>query len=138
MATQTITKALCKSFDQPDEVREFNHGRLELLNMEDLVVGKTILKPGWRWSKDVKPLVHTDSCQAQHMQYVISGRLVVVLDDGVQLAIKAGDTVLIPPGHDAWVVGDEDFVAVDFAGMKDYARELTPETTDVETEMLEF
>ena len=117
-----LAKAMSKSLDAPDEMAEFPNGRVDTVHLEELTVGRVVLMPGWRWSKDVKPKVGTESCQSQHSQYAISGRLVVEMDDGTRLEIKPGDVAVIPPGHDAWVVGDEPFVAVDFTGMKDYLK----------------
>jgi mannose-6-phosphate isomerase-like protein (cupin superfamily) len=126
MATQTQTiLAVKKSLDTPDEARPVGRGLLELVNVDDNFVARLTLQPGWRWSTDVKPLVKTESCQVSHVQYIISGRLAVKMDDGTRLELKAGDAVAIGPGHDAWVVGDEPFVAIDFTGnMKGYGRTL--------------
>jgi uncharacterized cupin superfamily protein len=115
-------KLIHKSLEYPDEVRRFNNGELRLVDLEGAAVALVRLQPGWRWSNDVKPLAGTDSCRVAHLQYVISGRLVIAMDDGAQLELSPGDAAAIPPGHDAWVVGDEPFVAVDMEGMKDYAR----------------
>ena len=116
-------KAMVKSLGVPDETRMFNNGKTEIVHLEDITIGRVVLQPGWRWSKDLRPTVKTESCQAVHTQYVISGRLMVAMDDGSKFEIKADDTVLIPPGHDAWVMGDEPFIAIDFTGMKEYAKE---------------
>jgi quercetin dioxygenase-like cupin family protein len=111
-----------KSFSTPDEVRPFTgKGQVEILKLADGVVGKATFEPGWRWSEHVKPIAGTDSCQASHMGYVVSGRQRVVMDDGSEMEYGAGDVVAIPPGHDAWVVGDEPCVILDFAGMEHYA-----------------
>jgi hypothetical protein len=106
----------------PDEVRQFGSGRLELVKLNDVTVGKATLEPGWRWSRDVKPIVDTPSCMSAHTQYVISGRLMVRMDDGEEFELAAGDAAVIPAGHDAWVVGDEPCVLVDFTGMAVYAQ----------------
>ncbi len=118
-----LTKILQRSLlDSPDEVRRLGSAEVRLANFGDTVVGLITLPPGWKWSKDLKPLVGTNSCQASHTQYVISGRMAVRMEDGTQAELKAGDAVIIPPGHDAWVVGEEPFVAVDFTGMKNFAQ----------------
>jgi mannose-6-phosphate isomerase-like protein (cupin superfamily) len=111
-----------KSFAQPDEVREFPLGRLELVTLGGTTVGRITLQPGWKWSTSVKPIAKTLSCEAPHFQYHISGTLRVTMDDGKELDCRAGDVSLLPAGHDAWVVGDEPVVIVDFQGMLDYAR----------------
>ncbi|NEM96963.1 cupin domain-containing protein [Pontibacter burrus] len=117
-----MEKAEVKSFGTPDEVRDFPKGKLELVKVGGALVGKATLEPGWRWSESVKPIAKTDSCQAAHFQYHIAGVLRVRMDDGTEFDCKAGDVSTLPPGHDAWVVGDEPVVLVDFQGMVDYAR----------------
>ena len=112
-----------KSFSSPDEVRSMSGmGQVEILNVGDGVVGKATFEPGWRWSEHVKPLAGTDSCQAAHLGYVLSGRQKVIMDDGTELEFGPGDVVAIPPGHDGEVVGDEPCVVLDFAGMEHYAK----------------
>ncbi len=111
-----------KSLNSPDEIRNFDKGKVELINIGNTVVGRAILKPGWRWSKHVKPIVNTKSCEAPHFQFHVSGTLRIIMDDGTEKECKAGDVSLVPSGHDAWVVGDEPVVVVDFQGMIDYAK----------------
>lgn len=111
-----------KSFAKPDEVREFPKGRLELVKIAGATIGRTTLQPGWRWSTSVKPIVKTMSCESPHFQYHVSGTLMVQMDDGRKFECKPGDFSSLPSGHDAWVVGDEPVVVVDFQGMVDYAR----------------
>jgi hypothetical protein len=110
------------SFATPDEVREFPHGRAEILKVGGQEVGRLVLQPGWRWSTDVKPIAGTDSCQAPHMQYHVSGRLRIRMDDGTEFEAGPGDVTSLPSGHDAWVVGDEPAVTVDWFGASNYAR----------------
>jgi mannose-6-phosphate isomerase-like protein (cupin superfamily) len=126
MTTQVLSKLIRKTFEAPDEVRRFPKGRIELLTLEDTSLARIFLQPGWKWSNDIKPTVQTDSCMIPHVQYVISGRLMVSMDDGEKFEMKPGDTVSIPPGHDAWVVGDETFVAIDLTGLKEYAARFGP------------
>lgn len=111
-----------KAFSKPDEVREFPKGKVELVNIGGAMIGRATFQPGWKWSTSVQPLVKTKSCEAPHFQYHVSGRLMVKMDDGTTLECKPGDVSLLPNGHDAWVVGDEPAVVVDFQGMIDYAR----------------
>jgi quercetin dioxygenase-like cupin family protein len=113
-----------KSFDSPEESRPFegNSGQVELVSLEAGTVGRATFMPGWRWSEHVKPIAKTDSCQAAHVGYVLSGRQVILMDDGTALEIGAGDVVSIPAGHDGWTIGDEPCVVLDFAGMADYAK----------------
>lgn len=117
-----MAKADCKGFGKPDEVREFPRGQVELVNVGGSVVGRTTLKSGWQWSTSVKPVVGTSSCEAAHLQYQTSGVLRVRMNDGTEIETRAGDVSSIPPGHDAWVVGDEPVVLIDFQGMADYAK----------------
>ena len=105
----------------PDDVRKFTNGKVELANLGDVTIGRITLDPGWKWSNDVKPIVNTNSCQLPHTQYVISGRVRFRMDDGTEQECGPGEALYVPPGHDAWVVGNEPFVAVDFTGMKEYA-----------------
>ena len=118
----TQSRAELTSFKKPDEVRTFPYGKLELVKIGGALVGRATLEPGWKWSTSVQPLVKTKSCEAPHFQYHLSGTLMVQMDDGTRLECKAGDVSLIPTGHDAWVVGNEPVVIVDFQGMVDYAK----------------
>ncbi|WP_030154952.1 cupin domain-containing protein [Streptomyces sp. NRRL S-244] len=113
-----------KNFDKPDETRPFEDGmgRLDLFNTEGGAVGRAVFEPGWRWSQHIKPLAGTDSCQSAHTGYVVSGRMVIAMDDGEQGEIGPGDFIRIAPGHDAWVVGDEPCIALDWTGYTDYAK----------------
>jgi hypothetical protein len=111
-----------KSFDHPDEVREFPNGRVEILKMGGADIGRLILQPGWRWSQDVKPIAQTDSCHAPHFQYHVSGQIMIRMDDGTEFLAKAGDITSLPSGHDAWVVGNEPVVLVDWFGASNYAK----------------
>jgi hypothetical protein len=104
-------------------VRTFPKGKLELIKIGGATIGRATFEPGWRWSTSVQPLVKTKSCEAPHFQYHISGTLKIVMDDGTQFECKAGDISLLPSGHDAWVVGDEPVVVVDFQGMVGYAKQ---------------
>jgi hypothetical protein len=117
-----MEKAECKDFRQPDEVREFPKGRLELIKIGGATVGRAVFDPGWKWSTSVQPLVKTKSCEAPHFQYHVSGVLRIRMDDGTEFDCKPGDVSLLPSGHDAWVVGAEPPVVVDFQGMIDYAK----------------
>lgn len=118
----SIEKVLAKSFSNPDDVRTFEKGKVEIVNLGTVVIGRASLEPGWSWSKCVKPLVKTNSCQASHTSCVISGKMRVKMDDGNEIEVGPGDTAVIPPGHDAWVVGDEPCISIDFTGMRDFAK----------------
>jgi len=112
-----------KSFGSPTEVREFPHGRAEILSVGGAEVGRMTFEPGWRWSNDIKSIAGTASCEAPHFQYHVSGQLAIRMDDGTELVAKAGDITSLPSGHDAWVVGDEDVVVVDWYGASNYAKD---------------
>jgi hypothetical protein len=112
-----------KTFDSPDEVREFKaNGKVDLVNLASGPVGRGTFEPGWKWSNDVKPIAGTDSCQVAHVGYVISGRMTVKMDDGSEHEYKPGEAFNMPPGHDAWTEGDEPCVLVDFGGLHGYAQ----------------
>jgi class 3 adenylate cyclase len=112
-----------KDLAKPDEVRDFGGGsRVEIFQLEDVVVGRTVWLPGWRWSEVVKPIAGTDQCEYHHLGYSISGRFRVAMPDGTEMEIPPNHVYEIPAGHDAWVVGDEPWVAIDWAGMRSFAR----------------
>jgi quercetin dioxygenase-like cupin family protein len=109
-----MAKSETRSFAQPNETRSFDHGRIDLVNLGAETVGLYTFEPGWRWSNDVKPKVGTDSCQKDHIGYVVEGRLHVTMDDGSEMEAGPGDAYRIAPGHDAWVVGEETFKGLEF------------------------
>jgi hypothetical protein len=110
------------SFTVADEVRQFPNGRAEIVKIGGSEIGRLVFEPGWRWSTDVKPIAGTESCTAPHFQYHVSGRLAIRTDDGTELVAGPGDVTSLPSGHDAWVVGDEAVVVVDWFGASNYAR----------------
>jgi len=117
-----LQKAELKSFAKPDEVRSFPKGKVEIVKIGGATVGRAIFEPGWKWSTSVQPLAKTKSCEAPHFQYQIAGTIEIVMDDGTHLTSRPGDVSLLPMGHDAWVVGNEQAIIVDFQGMIDYAK----------------
>jgi hypothetical protein len=104
-----------KNLDTPDQKRSTEHGSMNVVTVAGATIVRAVYNPGWRWSTDVKPAVGTDSCQVPHTSYVISGRFGVRMDDGTEGEYGAGDAVVVGPGHDAWVTGDEPSVLIDFA-----------------------
>jgi len=113
------------NFSKPDEVRTFTHGRAEILNVGGGAVGRFTLEPGWRWSQDIKPMVGTEWCEVSHFQYQVSGTIRVhMADDGTEFDVKPGDVTVLPPRHDAWVIGDENAVVVDWQGAVHYAEKV--------------
>ena len=117
-----MAKAERKDLSSPDEVRTFEKGKLDLVKIGGGVVGRLTLEPGWRWSEHVKPIAGTEWCEAPHFQYQVSGRIHVVMSDGTEFDVGAGEITVLPPGHDAWVVGDEPVVVIDWAGASNYAK----------------
>ena len=115
-----------KSVNAPDERRPFSHGRIDIVEIGGGHVGRSILEPGWRWSQDVKPIAKTASCQASHFGFMLSGRMTVKMDDGTEITYEPGDVAVIPPGHDAWVVGYDQVEFLDWAGAAHYAQESVP------------
>jgi uncharacterized cupin superfamily protein len=112
-----------KNIDTPDESRSFDKGRVDIVTVGDVTFGRAVFEPGWRWSECVKPIAGTDSCEFEHRTFVLSGRLRVRMDDGTELEGGPGDVLLIPPGHDGWVVGDELCISFDFDdNARDYAK----------------
>jgi quercetin dioxygenase-like cupin family protein len=111
-----------KNLGTPDETRTFPKGKLEVVQLGDATVARGVFEPGWRWSEHVKPIVHTDSCQLKHVGYLLSGRIRVRMDDGTQTELGPGDAYVIEPGHDAWVVGDETAIGLEFAAGAEFAK----------------
>ena len=115
-----MKKLESKSLNSPDDVRTFNKGKVELVKVGGVTIGRAVLEPGWKWSECVKPIAKTKSCEAPHFQYHVSGIMKVRMDDGTEKEFKAGDISFLPSGHDAWVVGSEPAISVDFQGMVHY------------------
>ena len=111
-----------KALGKPDETRSFDHGTVELVKLGGHSIGRVNFEPGWKWSEAVKPIAKTDSCQMNHVGYVIAGRLHVVMDEGTEMTLGAGDAYVVAPGHDAWVEGNETFQSVEFESLADYAK----------------
>ncbi|MFC7342849.1 cupin domain-containing protein [Saccharopolyspora griseoalba] len=122
MATRSAEAVELRAFGEPDDVREFDHGRAEVLDMAGGTIGRLVLHPGWRWSQDVKPIAGTEWCEAPHFQYHVSGTLHVMMSDGREFDVEPGSVSSLPEGHDAWVVGDDDVVLVDWYGASEYAK----------------
>ncbi len=114
-----------KSFADPDEVRSFKRGHIDVVLLDEIAVARFKLQPGWRWSVDVAPVERTHSCRNRHIGYAISGSLQVTMDDGTELTIRAGDCYEIPPGHEVLVFGDEPWESIEFASAHTFG--LAPE-----------
>jgi quercetin dioxygenase-like cupin family protein len=118
-----VAEIQSKGFESPEETRPFeDKGQVEIVSLDAGPVGRGTFEPGWRWSEHVKPIAGTDSCQVAHLGYVESGRMKVVMDDGAETELGPGDVFELPPGHDAWTVGEEPCVLIDFGGLKGYAQ----------------
>lgn len=110
-----------RDFSAPEETRRPDKTTVELVNIAGGQVGRYTFQPGWRWSESIKPVVGTDSCQVNHVGYCIEGRLDVRHDDGSEIELVAGQVYRIAPGHDAWVVGDDPVVVIEFQGATHFA-----------------
>lgn len=121
-AQSKTTTTIKKSLNAPEETRPISKGKVEVVNLGDVVAMRATFEPGWRWSECVKPIAGTDTCQVAHMGYMESGRMGLKMDDGTEYDFRQGDVGVIPPGHDAWVVGDEPVVFIDFQGGSSYAK----------------
>jgi len=117
-----MAKLQHKPFDHPDEVRPYPGGRTEIFELDDFVIGRMIMEPGWTWHDNMKPIAGTDRCMYHHLGFVLSGTLHVSYADGTEATVGPDEMYEFPPGHDAEVVGDEPWVAVDFRGARSYAR----------------
>jgi quercetin dioxygenase-like cupin family protein len=118
----TALKMERKNFSAPAEVRPFDKGKAEVLHVGEHTVVRATFEPGWKWSTCIAPIAKTRSCEAAHFGYQLSGKMIVRMDDGAEMTTAAGDVVLIPPGHDGWVIGNEPAVFIDFQGMAEYAK----------------
>jgi mannose-6-phosphate isomerase-like protein (cupin superfamily) len=117
-----MSKLIKKSFTVPDEVRPISKGKVEVVKLDDFQVIRNTFEPGWRWSESVKPIAKTDSCQVRHVLQIVSGRIAVRMDDGSTAEFGPGDVGVIPPGHDAWIIGEVPCVNYDFGGSIAYAK----------------
>jgi hypothetical protein len=118
-----MKKLAARSLDAPDEVRTFDKGHLDVVAIDGLTFGRAVFEPGWKWSECVKAIAGTDSCELAHTGYVLSGRMHIQMDDGQEAEFGPGDVMVCPPGHDAWILGDEPCVMFDFStAPKTYAK----------------
>lgn len=122
MPTTSGSLLLQKSFDTADEVRRFEKGTVEVVNVADHSLARATFLPGWRWSEHVRPIAQTELCDVEHLGYVVSGRMAVRMNDGSEAEFQAGDVMAVKPHHDAWVLGSEPCVIVDFTGAATYAK----------------
>jgi quercetin dioxygenase-like cupin family protein len=112
-----MAEPIVKSFEAPEESHSpSGNGRVDVVKVGEVTIGRATFPPGWHWSRDVKPHAGTELCQVTHTGYVVSGRSMVRMADGTEVELGPGDAFVIPAGHDTWVVGDEAYVSVDFTG----------------------
>jgi hypothetical protein len=116
-----MAEALSKSFERPDDVVEFPNIRSRIVELGDLTVGELVSQPGWRWSRDMRPTIGGEWCQARHVGFVISGRLGLEFSDGTRLELGPGDVFDVPPGHDGYTIGDEPCVQIEWSGIRAWA-----------------
>ena len=119
-----MVDVILKRFDKPDEIRTFPKGKFEIVHIAGTTIGRATYEPGWRWSECIKPVAGTESCQLHHVGTVASGQLRIRHNDGTEVEVGSGDAYVIEPGHDAWVIGSEPFVAYEFdsGAAETYAR----------------
>jgi hypothetical protein len=112
-----------KNFDSPDETRPFEgKGQANVVQLAGRPVARGVFEPGWKWSRNLKPIAGTESCQVSHYGYCVSGRMKIYMDDGSEAEVAPGEAAAIPPGHDAEVIGDEPCIWVDFGEISEYAK----------------
>lgn len=109
-----------KSLSKSGDVRAFDKGRMDVVKVGGMSIGRGTFGPGWKWSESVQPLVGTDSCELSHVGFVVSGSMRIVMDEGEEFDIKAGEAIHIGPGHDAWTLGDEPCVILEIQSAQQY------------------
>ncbi|HLN97298.1 MAG TPA: cupin domain-containing protein [Pyrinomonadaceae bacterium] len=118
-----MSEAILKRFEVPDETRVFEKGKLEIVRLGGMTIGRASYEPGWRWTEHVSPMVGTPLCEVEHVGMVLSGRAIVVMKDGTEVELNSGSLFYVPPvPHDSWVIGDEPYVSLHFQGADQYAR----------------
>jgi mannose-6-phosphate isomerase-like protein (cupin superfamily) len=118
----SVSKFEVKGHDHADEVRTPDKTRVEVVRLDGFTLGRFTFQPGWRWSGCIKPVVKTEACQNSHVGYAVSGHLTVAVKDGPQKRIGPGESYTIPPGHDAWVEGNEPFVCIEVMSAEQFAK----------------
>jgi len=122
MAEMHVSNLDVKSHDKPDELRAPNKTKVEVVRLKEFTLGRLTMEPGWKWSDCIKPVVKTDSCQVSHVGHCISGRIRIRMNDGSETTIMPGASYTIPPGHDAWVEGNEPFVCIEVLSAEQFAK----------------
>lgn len=118
-----MLEVILRRFEEPDEVREFEKGRFELITIGGMTVGRATYQPGWKWSEHVRPLAGTEFCEVEHVGLVLSGQATAALQGGETVVLEPGTIFHVPPAsHDSWVIGDEPYVSLHFLGAQHYTR----------------
>jgi len=118
-----MREVILKRFEKPDEIRTFEKGKFELVNLGGMTIGRATYEPGWKWSVHVGSLNGQKSCAVEHVGLVLAGRATAAMDDGYIFEMRPGDLFHILPGHDSWVVGDDPYISLHFMGATDYAQQ---------------
>lgn len=117
-----MLEAMLKSFETPDETRVFEKGKLEIVRIGGMTIGRATYEPGWRWSEHVSPIAGTPLCEVEHVGMVLAGRAMAAMKDGTEIELTAGGLFYVPPvAHDSWVIGDEPYISLHFLGAEQYA-----------------
>ena len=117
-----MLEMVLKRFENPDETRSFEKGKLELVHVGGMTIAKASYEPGWKWSEHVSPIAGTPLCGVEHIGLVLSGKAMAALEDGTRVELNAGTVFYIPPvSHDSWVIGDEPYVSIHVWGADQYA-----------------
>jgi len=117
-----MLEVILKRFETPDETRLFEKGKLEIVRIGGMTIGRASYEPGWRWSEHVSPITGTPLCEVEHVGMVLSGRAMAAMKDGSEVELAAGTLFYVPPiPHDSWVIGDEPYVSLHFLGADQYA-----------------
>ena len=118
-----MDEVILKRFEQPDETREFERGKFEIVRVGGLTIGRATYQPGWKWSEHVAPLAGTPFCEVEHVGLVVSGRAVAAMVGGEVFELAPGSVFHVPSApHDSWVVGDEPYVSLHFLGAESYTK----------------
>lgn len=118
-----MLSVILRRFEKPDEVREFDKEKFEIVQLGGMTIGRASYEPGWKWSTHVGPVAGTPLCEVEHVGMVVSGRAMAALSDGTEIELVPGALFYVPPvAHDSWVIGDEPYVSIHFLGADHYTK----------------
>ena|SRR5436190_1820073 len=121
-----LSEVILKRFETPDEIRSFEKGKLEIVHIGGMTIGRASYEPGWKWSEHVSQLAGTSFCELEHVGLVVSGRAMAAMIDGAEVELSSGSLFHVPAKpHDSWVIGDEPYVSLHFFGADHYAATTT-------------